>query len=300
MIETAEGDLSVWRRAVGAVMAATMLGAALAACTAQPPPSPPPPASDGGGEAEVALTDLFGTTALIGLWRVSDAEGETADTWLRLASDDATLWRPCGFIMGSWSAVAGELVAGFFAAHEDCVTGKEMPKVDWLADAVTYERDGDGWVLRDTNGGVVARLGIDGAPPPHRHSSPENVEPPEVTSDADARVAAVALPAGLTPADETDLLGRWVPTPAAPNDPYLEVTSDGGWSGSDGCNGGEGRWSVPHPGVLVATGGPMTLAWCEGSGAPTSFGQARAAGFDGDELVLIDHRGDEIGRLVRD
>jgi hypothetical protein len=277
-----------------------VLGATLVACTAQPPGSAAPPSPDGGSAAEVALADLSGPTSLIGLWRVSDAEGETGDTWLRLASDDATLWRPCGFIMGSWSAVAGELVAGFFAAHEDCVTGNQMPTVDWLADAVTYERDGEGWVLRDADGGVVARLGIDGAPPRHPDSAPDNVEQPEVTPDADARVAAVALPAGLTPAAETDLVGRWVPTPAAPNDPYLEVADDGGWSSSDGCNGVEGRWAVPHPGVLVATGGPMTLMGCEGSGVPTSFGQARAVGFDGGELVLIDHRGDEIGRLVRD
>lgn len=277
-----------------------MLGAALAACTAQPPVSPAPSASDGGNGADIALTDLFGTTALIGLWRVSDAEGETADTWLRLSSDEARLWRPCGFIGGSWAAAAGELLAGFFAAHEDCVTGTSLPTVDWLADPVSYERDGEGWILRDAEGEVVARLSIDGAPPRHPDSAAENVEQPEVTPDADARVKTVALPEPLRPADESGLVGRWVPTPAAPNDPYLDVADDGGWSSSDGCNGVEGRWSVPHPGVLLATGGLMTLVGCEGSGVPTSFGQARAVGFDADELVLIDHRGDEIGRLVRD
>lgn len=74
---------------------------------------------------------------------------------------------------------------------------------------------------------------------------------------------------------------------------------DGTWIGSDGCNGGSGRWAMGDGGELLVTAGPSTLIGCEGVGVPGLFAQSALAGFDGAELVLLDQTGAELVKLVR-
>ena len=61
-------------------------------------PDAPPVAGPGAGGVSPAL-------GLVNLWRVAGAEGEDADTWLRLDAQEFQLWRDCGMITGSWKAV---------------------------------------------------------------------------------------------------------------------------------------------------------------------------------------------------
>ena len=65
------------------------------------------------------------------LWRVAGAEGEAADTWLRLDAQEFQLWRDCGMITGSWKASAGLFLAAAWGAMGDCANGS-MPDVPWL------------------------------------------------------------------------------------------------------------------------------------------------------------------------
>lgn len=86
---------------------------------------------------------------------------------------------------------------------------------------------------------------------------------------------------------------------AIATDPHVVFERDGSWTGSDGCNGGSGRWVVDPDGAFLATAGAQTLIGCEGAFVPGWVATARTAGLDGQWLKLFDATGTEIARLQR-
>ena len=135
---------------------------------------------------------------LVNLWRVSDAEGEPTETWLRLDASSYQLWRDCGgFLEGGWAASGTVFVASTpFAVNGDCGTDP-WPTVRWLEDTRAYEAAGDGWRLLDVEGEVLATLTIEGAPEPIPTAADFFAEPPDVTDDILTRLAEpAALPGG--------------------------------------------------------------------------------------------------------
>ena len=78
------------------------------------------------------------------------------------------------------------------------------------------------------------------------------------------------LPEGMVPPTPEQLTsGRWVPAgsgsnePGWPDEPYAQFVSSGSWSGSDGCNGQGGSWSLDsQTGEWLASAGPQTLIGC--------------------------------------
>lgn len=256
-------------------------------------PDAPPVAGPGAGGASPAL-------GLVNLWRVAGAEGEPADTWLRLDSQEFQLWRDCGMITGSWKAGQGHFLAAAWGAMGDCAIGT-MPEVPWLDRASRYVAAAGGYNMVDSGGHVVATLTIDGAPQPIATAAEFFAKAPQITPDVKKAFRSPSkLAAGLTPVSTDALLGKWVPVAyAVKTDPHVVFTADGRWKGSDGCNGGAGRWVVGEGGELLATTGPSTLIGCEGAPVPTWVGQATTAGFDKGWLLLFDTDGNEIGRLER-
>ncbi|MDT0163969.1 META domain-containing protein [Actinotalea sp. AC32] len=108
------------------------------------------------------------------------------------------------------------------------------------------------------------------------------------------------LPAGLVAPERDALVGRWVAdAPVADDEPHVDLTADGTYTGSDGCNGAGGRWGLGADGRFLATSGPMTAIGCDGAPVPTWVATARRAGMDGESLVLLDADGGELGRLSR-
>lgn len=236
---------------------------------------------------------------LVGLWRVSDADGEGSETWLRLDADELRLWRGCELVLGSWRAGDQAFVASVWGAAGDCVSNTGAPSVGWLERAASYSRVGDSWVLRDVDGNVVAGLSIDGGPTPLASVLDVYSAPPAVDVRVREALAPPApLPEGLQAVTAHELVGRWVPLRPASTDPHAVFLQDGTWQGSDGCNGGSGRWSVTQ-GQFLGTSGPSTAIGCEGAPVPGWVGSARLAGFDGGELVFLDADAQELGRLVR-
>ena len=233
---------------------------------------------------------------LVNLWRVSGAEGETADTWLRLDTGEFQLWRDCGMMSGSWSATDGLMLASVFGASGSCATGS-IPSIGWLESVAGYSATGNGWKLVDTTGSAVAFLTIDGAPEPIASAAEFYTRAPEVTIETRAYFAdAAPLPAALTPGI---VEGRWTPEGVDPaTGAGVEFAADGTWEGSDGCNGGAGRWAADASGGFLATSGPSTLMACDGALVPGWVSQAQRVGFDGDVLVLLDRDGAELGRLL--
>lgn len=279
------------------IVLVVLSAALLAGCAGTPTPpdalESPPVAGPGTSDASQAL-------GLVGLWRVSGTTDEEPDTWLRLDALEFQLWRDCGFIMGSWTAGEEAFIASSYGANGDCVEGG-LPTVDWLESATAYERTGEGWQLTDAAGAVVASLAVDGAPRPIETAAEFYAQPPEVTAQTrEAFQRTVPLPAGIEAATVEPLTGRWVPVAfTGATDPHVDFAADGSWEGSDGCNGAGGRWASGLDGEFLATSGPSTLIGCEGAPVPVWVAGARSAGFDGDQLLLLDRDGNEIGRLVR-
>ncbi|HEY9497843.1 MAG TPA: hypothetical protein VIQ78_02335 [Terrimesophilobacter sp.] len=257
------------------------------------PDAPPMMGVPGDGESEAI--------GLVNLWRVTGAAGEEDPAWLRLDAGEFQLWRSCGMIMGSWRASDTLFLAAPFGGMGDCVS-TAMPRVGWLERASGFEVTPDGYDLVDASGSAVASLTIDGAPKPIPTAAEFYTQPPEITDQVRAAFrAAATLPAALTPATASTLAGKWVPVAySVSTDPHATFAADGTWTGSDGCNGGSGRWVVGAGGEFLATSGPSTLIGCEGAPVPSWVGQATSAGFNDDGwLLLFDAAGTEIGRLER-
>ena len=272
----------------------------LAGCAGEAPgaggpnPDAPPMIGEPGDGESAAL-------GLVNLWRVTGAEGEGEKTWLRLDAQEFQLWRDCGMINGSWRATDTIFLGEAWGAMGDCATGG-MPVIEWLNKVVGFAATADGYVLLAQDGAVVASLSIDGAPEPIPTAAEFFTQPPEITEEVRAQFQAAAkLPSGLTPASAETLLGKWVPVAyAVSTDPHVVFDADGTWTGSDGCNGGGGRWAVGESGEFLATSGPSTLIYCEGAPVPSWVAQATSAGFNADDwLLLFDASGAEIGRLAR-
>lgn len=240
---------------------------------------------------------------LVNLWRVS-APGEAEDTWLRLEAGTYQLWRDCGFVEGGWEASGTAFVASDpFGFSEGCYPSPDV-SVPWLREASAYRAEGDGWVLVDAQGQALAELAVDGAPEPIDTAADLYAAPPEVDDRTRALLAEPSeLDDGLMPVDGEALLGRWEPPGATETGygevPYVEFQPDGTWSGTDGCNGGEGVWAVDAAGRLLATSGPSTLVGCGGVDVPSWVAGAARAALDGQVLVLVGPDGDRLGVLAR-
>jgi hypothetical protein len=289
-------------RSVWAVGALAVGGLLLSGCA----PTSGPPLSAAPGEGEASEVDAIG---LLDVWRVSGAEGEDADTWLKFAPNEFVLWHECAVVFGSFRASGPLLIASPDAAHgwPECTMPEGPPQVPWLTSVTGFAETDDGYELLDAEGETVATLTIDGVPPETPGVDDSIREAPEVTPEVEAMFAApAALPAGLQPV--TELVGRWLPVvPPAEGDeaeqpttePFIELAEDGTWTGSDGCNGHGGRWAATPEGNLIATAGPSTLIFCEGAPVGTWMSTTALAGMADQELVLLDNAGTELGRLMR-
>ncbi|MDG4830511.1 META domain-containing protein [Solwaraspora sp. WMMD1047] len=239
--------------------------------------------------------------ALIGLWAVEEAAQEEAGAVLRVAPTELSLWRDCGNLSGSWRADTGGLFVAAVYGASGCELAEE-PTPAWLREATSFRTAGEDRLLLNVQGDVLARLAPGGKPEPAPDILPEQAEPPVVTDEVRRAFAPPApLPADLTPLPAPEaLLGRWVPATGptgAPDPAFVELTADGSWRGSDGCNALGGRWVAASGGPLLATSGASTLVGCDNVPIAQWLSEASQAGLDGDVLVLVDAKGTELGRL---
>ncbi|KAA1013826.1 META domain-containing protein [Pseudonocardia sp. EV170527-09] len=97
----------------------------------------------------------------------------------------------------------------------------------------------------------------------------------------------------------SDLTGvRWLPADGtAQGRAFAEFAPDGTWTGSDGCNGQSGEWTLGGDGALRATAGPSTLIGCENVPVARWVSGAVRVETDGDALLLHPAAGEPV-RLV--
>jgi hypothetical protein len=241
---------------------------------------------------------------LVGLWMVREAAGEEPGAILRLA-DRLSLWRGCGHLDGSWRATPDGLFVDHVGGGSGACYHGPGSVPDWLRLAAGHRADGPDRLLVDREGHTVARLVPGGRPKVDADTAPSEGEPAVLTDELRRMLSPAApLPGGLRPAAAADLVGRWVPSdPAgtrAPQPPFVQLAADGGWTGSDGCNGQGGRWVAGSAGSFLAVAGAQTLIGCAGADVGGWLSAASRAGITGDELVLLDPTGRELGRLRSD
>jgi len=261
------------------------------------------------------LAELSGRPQdLIGLWRL-EASGEAPGTVLRIGQD-LSVWRPCSVSWGAWAADgAGYFVADLSSYSYGCAGPKPSqppkpavppppPTPSWLTSAHAWRVDGAGRLLEDATGRVVAKLLPGGRPIPNPNAAPELSAPPSMDAALAARLRpARPLPATLSPATASGVLGTWYPASrpaaAAPTRPFITLSPDGNWTGSDGCNATGGRWTLEPDGAFLATGRGSTLMLCAGEVAVPRMDLVRRLAFSGRTLVLVDADGADVARFAR-
>ncbi|SMH36750.1 Heat shock protein HslJ [Rathayibacter oskolensis] len=98
-----------------------------------------------------------------------------------------------------------------------------------------------------------------------------------------------------------ELVGRWVTGLSydSPEVPFLLIADNGTWTGSDGCNGAQGEWSIDEQGGLTVEAGMSTEIACDGVALPTIFTDSAMASIDGGRLRLFDDAGATTVKLAR-
>jgi len=261
--------------------------------------SPGTPGSTGNGRAN--------PLQLVGIWRVT-ATGERRTPIVSVSSLGLVLWASCGWISGEWNANQQGMFVGILdGGVPACLLGTRSnanlnPR--WVT-ASAYRHNGRDELLLGANGLVLARLVPATVPPALAKTQlPEYVHP-VVTPRLRKVLLRVnsPLPSGLEPAEGRQVVGRWIPanrhTGHWQRAPYLSFNTDGRWSGSDGCNGLGGRWSVGHDGTLIVVSTASTLVGCNNVDVGEWLSEATRAAFQGPTLVLVDAAGETTGRFRR-
>lgn len=276
--------------ACGGAPGASESGSAPSATTAAPVPAP--------------STTAAAAQLMNGFWRVRDAAGEPADSWLRLTPLSATLFRPGGRIDGALAVQGDHLLADQSGWSMSLGDDHEAP---WLAAADRVQRDGAGWVLLDVEGDPVARLVRDGRP---AKSTQYETEPNGLDGNP-SRLRAAVPGDGVIDAPASTLVGAWHLD--GHREAAVAFRADGTWSATTSCesgtgaNGGGGRYRVLPGGLLLTTQYASTAMGCSDPAEPVSAdapavlgaGEARSFLVAGERLTLFDAKGAAIGSLVR-
>ncbi|GAB2674196.1 META domain-containing protein [Kribbella swartbergensis] len=125
-------------------------------------------------------------------------------------------------------------------------------------------------------------------------------------------VAGAQTPAASTsvqaPLSASNVSGTWQPVQMVgvsslkaprPDDPVLVLRADGTWTGSDGCNGLQGTYSIGQDGEFTATAGPQRLMGCDNVPHTAVLKDAARVTLDGDTLMFLGGDGRELARYAR-
>jgi hypothetical protein len=86
---------------------------------------------------------------------------------------------------------------------------------------------------------------------------------------------------------------------AQPNDPVIVFKADGTWSGSDGCNGLQGTYSIGQRGAFSATVGPQHMIGCDNVPHTGVLAAAKRVAINGDTLEFFGADGTRLASYAR-
>ena len=298
---------------LAAVITVALIGT-VAGCAHDATASASATASSSTASASTSARVTLDPQKLIGTWIVTNtgtaADGTTvALDWPQAYRGEATITADCGTIRGEWAAnKIGEFIGKVTEWTTSCdndsdgdtESGQPVQLIAWLstATAYTYPTTTQATTVELSNsaGANIATLvELQGSSGSARASA--SADP---SASASASASASTSPSSAVTVSE--VVGKWVQAhrpQEAPTPPFLQFTSDGTWSGSDGCNSGAGRWLLTDDGGILATSGPTTLITCTGMvDLGRALVQARSITVRNDSLYLWDANGALIVRLV--
>ncbi|GAB3947538.1 hypothetical protein GCM10029976_076990 [Kribbella albertanoniae] len=97
----------------------------------------------------------------------------------------------------------------------------------------------------------------------------------------------------------TQITGTKALKSARPDDPVLVFKADGTWSGSDGCNGLQGTFTIGQRGEFAATSGPQHMIGCENVPHTGVLQSAKRIAVTEDTLTFAAADGHELARYAR-
>jgi heat shock protein HslJ len=125
-------------------------------------------------------------------------------------------------------------------------------------------------------------------------------------------VAGGETPAATTsvqaPPSAESVSGTWRPMQMAglttlkaqrPDDPLIEFKPDGTWTGSDGCNGLSGTYTIGQRGEFTAKAGPQRLVGCDNVPHTAVLQGAKRITLDADTLKFFGGDGRELASYAR-
>ena len=237
---------------------------------------------------------------LVGLWTVRDARPDATPKPAKFAVNairlgaDLTAFTPCAEFFGSWLAdEQGSFVAGAGVGSGACFYDSAAPDVSqlptWLQGTTSYEFEGGDVLLYDADHNLTARLTPGADVETRPDFDPSLTQAPTLDAAIRENLKAPKPPTpGKSDVTMPEVAGRWLPLPRHRYNElaYLQLNSDGSWSGLDGCNGAGGRWLLETNGELLATSGVTSAVGC--NNAPSSLAGARNVRLVGGKLLLYD------------
>jgi heat shock protein HslJ len=157
------------------------------------------------------------------------------------------------------------------------------------------------WIVSGAAAVAVAAIGVVGFGLAGSNSKP--TQPP--VAGGQAPVSATPTP---QPPTAQTVSGTWRPLQMAgfkalkaarPQDPVLVFRPDGTWSGSDGCNGLQGTYSIGQRGEFTATPGLQHLIGCDNVPHTGVLRSAKRVAIAGDTLQFFGADGRQLASYAR-
>ncbi|MFC6162759.1 META domain-containing protein [Kribbella jiaozuonensis] len=157
------------------------------------------------------------------------------------------------------------------------------------------------WIVSGAAAAAVAAIAVVGFGLAGSNSKPS--QPP--VAGGQAPVSATPTPKPLT---AQTVSGTWRPLQIAgfkalkaarPQDPVLVFRPDGTWSGSDGCNGLQGTYSIGQRGEFTATPGLQHLIGCDNVPHTGVLTSAKRVAIAGDTLQFFGADGRQLASYAR-
>ncbi|MET9318153.1 META domain-containing protein [Kribbella sp. NPDC003505] len=157
------------------------------------------------------------------------------------------------------------------------------------------------WMVSGAAAAAVAAIAVAGFGLAGSQNKP--TQPPVATGEATApaRATAQALSAQAVAGKwrATAMLGTRTLKSSRPEDPVLVFKADGTWTGSDGCNGLQGTYTIGQRGSFTATVGPQHLVGCENVPHTGVLHAAKRIAVSGDTLQFFDADGRQLASYAR-
>ncbi|WP_371404801.1 META domain-containing protein [Kribbella sp. NBC_00662] len=157
------------------------------------------------------------------------------------------------------------------------------------------------WIVSGAAAVAVAAIAVVGFGLAGSNSKP--TQPP--VAGGQAPVSATPTP---QPPTAQTVSGTWRPLQMAgfkalkaarPQDPVLVFRPDGTWSGSDGCNGLQGTYSIGQHGEFTATPGLQHLIGCDNVPHTGVLRSAKRVAIAGDTLQFFGADGRQLASYAR-